>query len=74
MFNKCNKIIAVLIIIVVLLNICFSQFFTPRTYAANNNAGGDMIAQASQDENREYYGGKPGDQKNDQRRKSRGKY
>lgn len=74
MFNKCNKIIAVLIIIVVLLNICFSQFFTPRTYAENNNAGGDMIAQASRDENRELYGGKPGDQKNDQRRKSRGKY
>ena len=74
MFNKCNKIIAVLIIIVVLLNICFSQFFTPKAYAENNTAGGDMIAEASRDEKRELYGGKPGDQKNDQRSECRSKY
>lgn len=69
MFNKCNKTTALLLIIVVLLNICFSQFFIPKTYAENNNSGGDMIAQASRNEKGGYHGGKPGDQKNEQRSK-----
>ena len=64
MFNKCKKITTLLIITIILLNICFSQFTIPKTYAANNTVRGDMIAHSSHDERNKYHGGAPGDQLN----------
>lgn len=61
MFNKIEKNIALLIIVITILNIFFSGALSNKVYAAKQASSGNMIAGANQDEHRKYHGGKPGD-------------
>ena len=62
MRNKCKKTIALVTIIIILLNICFPNFFMTKTYADTSTVKGNKIANASKNENGKYEGGTPGDQ------------
>lgn len=61
MFNKTEKNIALLIIVITILNIFFSGALSNKVYAANQSVSGNMLAGANQDEKKKYHGGKPGD-------------
>lgn len=61
MFNKIEKNIALLIIVITILNIFFSGTLRNKVYAASQSVSGNMLAGANQDEHKKYHGGKPGD-------------
>lgn len=48
MRNKCKKTIALVTIIIILLNICFPQFFMTKTYADNSTVKGNKINSAGE--------------------------